>query len=552
MLKITIVFSILLHMTVFGHGGDDGLSSLEEEFSKLSHIHLPMNFNTLEGLVFGYPLPGEHEDHFIEEDHDHSVHESESGFEIDLHPVLFAGYDKINRFVNLTEAKEGRVVDRSSEMDKFLHIQSKKWSLGIGIEGDMHLPLPTWALAFGFSYIKAKNYISKMSLNSRLEKRKKLKIPSNLEAFESWRVGDSLQYMSSGTMVFAVMLGVEPFFHVGPEYIHSGNYQTRISKKESGKLEVELITSKTNSIGLEGNAIIAGVEASRGHGQLSSIKYILDVNNPKSFSVLNLLISGRADLANRQVELGNAKLILRSNMKTRYNSITGSIGLPVLFFRGRSVGNYQANGEIDHIEESDQENMYSSTYMKEKFSRGVISRHSWEMSSVSSTVVKEFNHTNDSIVASQFSYSFSNDNMKFKEFKRKFYSLIKKYNLKDIDHVRLPLRKNGFVEINLKLSLSGQVILRLLRGGELESLSSSRRTLKKLLGLRFKVERSYKNKNYKNMVKSLSRLMKVIFTSDRLTQKFLKNNEDVKIKLQVMGDKIRQHHYECGLTCTLE
>ena len=380
-MKTLSLITLLLSNLAFSHGGDNGPSSLEDEFAKMSHIHLPMNFNTLEGLKIGYALAGEHDEHDDVDGHD--SHEEESGFEADIHPVFFAGYDRINRLVNLEESQSsGNSLDRSQANDKYLSVQSKKWNLGVGLEGDIHLPIPLTSFAVGFSYIKAKNYITKMYLNSKDEKRESLEYPIDSEKLGKWRVGDSMSFTSSGTMVVATMVGIEPFFHIGPEYIHSRTYRVNVTLEDEKTLEVEILTTKTNSIGLEGNALITGAEASAGHGLMRNIVYDIDLTSKLAFSTLKNLLNGRIDLANQDLVNSLGEIVLTSKIKSNYKSITGSIGVPILFYRGGSRGSYISEGVVDRPQENDLEKIYSTTVMSEKFSRGILSRHYWKQSRI--------------------------------------------------------------------------------------------------------------------------------------------------------------------------
>lgn len=566
-----IILAVILPLSVFSHGGDDGPSALEEEFSMMSHIHLPVNFNTLEGLSFGYPFGGDHGheeiDHDDHDDHgdmhtdDHSddideadSHTEENGFELDVHPVVFAGYDRINRYLNLEKAANDTTgLDLSDNNDHYLHVQSRKWNFGYGVEADMHLPLPLWSFAFGVSKIKSKNYISKMILESRTEQRLAIKSPLNMSELSNWRTGDSMSYMTSGSMVFAAMVGIEPFFHIGPEYIHSGNYKINLELKDLNTLVVNIITTKTNSIGIEGNAIISGIEASTGHSKMRNIIYEFDVSNEESLKALGYLLNGRIDLTNKELLTSNGSIVLKSRFNNKYRSITGSFGIPVLYFRGKNRGIYNQEGIVENFEHGDIEQVFSSTTVKEKFSRGLWSRHLWHTESITSSIIRHDDHEDESILSTQFNYSFSNDNMRYGEFAKSYKKLVKRFKL-DTKKLNLPYKRNGFIKIDLSLNLNAADILTLLDGSKLKNIlhSSKARHLKKLLKLKVKIDKDYKASSYASITKSLTKFMRFIFQNDRLLEKFLNQKRSLPLKLSISGDYIRQHNYLCQTSCILQ
>lgn len=160
-MKIFFFFLFILPSLAFSHGGDDGPSSLVEEFAKTSHIHLPVSYSTTEGLSFG--LGGSHG----EEHHEDDLHADETGLEITVHPIALGGVDKIRRMISeeVSESKNLKI-EASTAHSPYSLVENKKWDLGLGIEGETHLPLPVFAAGVGVSYLKGKNYYSIRKLNS--------------------------------------------------------------------------------------------------------------------------------------------------------------------------------------------------------------------------------------------------------------------------------------------------------------------------------------------------------------------------------------------------
>lgn len=485
------LFSLLLSLNTYSHGGDDGPSSLEQEFAKLSHIHLPVNYSTHHGLALGYKF-GAHEDEASEE--------AEAGDEapdLNLHPVFFGGYDKIRRLICLDESREQRI-ELCDENVPHLLLENKKWDLGLGGEVDLHLPIPYVGVGGGITYLKGKNYVSFKVLNNRNEKRSRLNFPTSKSEFENWRVGDQLTFMSKGSVILNVFIGIEPFFHMGPEFIHTGIHRVSAKKTADEILQVEFTVVKSNSVGFEGNAIVLNSEFSKSSGRSNSVTYEFHLNDENDYEGIRALFSGRLNVTNKLMLNSDGEIILKTNFKNKGRSFSGSLGLPVVYFNGVSKGTYHSNGEVEEYEEDEihHHQVYSSIKAKEHFTRGVLSKHSWESQSLISTIVRDEHESNGSILSTVKNWSFSRDRVRSAQFARKMDKLARLTGLKDFKAVKLPKGTEGYVKVDVSINLSGDHILAILSKQE------------KLV-----LESFQKKKDYMGLNKSLLNFMHQIFKS---------------------------------------
>jgi hypothetical protein len=393
-LSLLSIIGLFTSLSAHAHGGDDGPSTLEQEFAKLSHIHLPMNNSTHHGLLWGYEI-GAHEE---EADH----HEEPKGIDVNLHPVLFGGYDKIRRYVCL-ESNQNQEIETCPESAPHLLVENKKWDLGVGGEIDFHLSIPYTGVGGGITYLGGKNYISMRTLQNKNEARAKLNFPTNESEFSNWRVGDQLTYMSKGSVIINAFIGVEPFFHIGPEVIHTGIHRVTAKKTGESTLQIEFANMSSNSLGVEANAIILNAEASKSGGHSNSITYEFNITNVKDFDAVAALFAGRLDLTNKSLSDSNGKVILKNSIQNKGSSLSGNFGFPILFFNGGSKGIYHSNGEIEETEEDENKveeihhhQIYSSTRLKEHFTRGAISKHAWENRTLITTIVRDEHHPDES------------------------------------------------------------------------------------------------------------------------------------------------------------
>ena len=544
-LNSLIAFLLLFSSNAFSHGGDDGPSSLEAEFSKLSHIHLPMNYSTHHGLSFGYEIGAKQESGA-----------EENSIELNIHPVFFGGFDKIERLICLEES-DSKKVENCPSNSKYLLLENKKWDLGIGGELDIHLSIPGTTVGAGVTYIKGKNYFSLKMLNNKNEIRPKLELPTHYSSAGKWRIGDQLTYMSKGSLIINAFVGYEPIFHVGPEFIHTGIHKITVKKISINIFQVEVGLMRSDALGVEANGVIFNAETSKSKGMAKSLIYEFNINNPNSYLGLNTLFAGRLDLTHKLLLESNGSIILKNLVKNKGKSFSGNFGFPILFFNGGSVGTYASVNNIEEIEDNEihQHQMYSVAHVKEHFTRGFLSNHLFLNRSLFTTLIKE-GHDEESVLSATYSWSFSEDKFSEIKLKEKIQKSLLKLGFKNIPILDFSNNHNGYLKAEINLGLSGAQILHLLNLSNLEKIKlieqnkidnklELRKFLKnhkKLVQQRELVEESYSDKNYLELNKHLNDFLKIFFNSEFHTQGFLTYNSLPVAELKLEGEYIKKYH----------
>ncbi len=584
----------LFSLNAFSHGGDSGPSSLEDEFSKTSHIHLPVSYSPSNGLSYGYQIGGhEHEDegHGSEEHHDEThdesaegdldhesgehadsddVHADETGLEITIHPQVIAGFDKFKRYVSQEEStSQDLVVERASEDKEFILIENRKWDLGFGIGAETHLPLPIFAAGLGISFLKGKNYYTIKRLQSKGERRPSLPLPLSKEAIAGWRTGDELSYATKGSLILSALIGIEPFAHFGPVYAHTGTYKFKALLQDSEKLQVEVTTTSTDSIALEGNVIVGSVEAGKSKGHAASMMYEFDLTHPQAFHAVKALFNGRLDVVN-DLLVTTGKIQLKTDLMNRGTFVSGSFGLPYVYFNGAGRGVYHVEGKIDEVQEGHKMQVFMTSSIQERFTRGILSKHRWENKSIVSTVMRG----DHSLISSILSWSFSQDKATSSLVHKKLGKLGNLFGLSLPTEVRLPAGKLGYVKADFNLNLSGQDVLQLLNGDELQKLKVSalrnleedfknkghrafcrvrsftnclqryknriNQKMAKIVLTRRQLEATYQSGAMREVTKNLNVIVGDVFASRYLTKAFVRSIPDLIAELRLEGERIKK------------
>ena len=251
---------------------------------------------------------------------------------------------------------------------------------------------------------------------------------------------------------------------MGPEFIHTGIHRISAKKTADEILQVEFTLVKSNALGFEGNAIVLNSEFSESSGRTNAVMYEFHLDDEKDFEGLAALFAGRLNVTNKLMLNSDGEILLKTNLKNRGRSLSGSFGLPVVYFNGGSKGTYHSNGEVEEYEEDEihHQQVYSSIKSKEHFTRGVLSKHSWESRSLISTIVRDEHESKESILSTFMNWSFSKDRVRSAQFDNKMAKLARLTGLKDFTAVKLPKGTEGYVKVDVSINLSAVHILAIL------------------------------------------------------------------------------------------
>ena len=534
------VLLLFFSVQAFSHGGDDGPSSLESEFAKLSHLHFPFNYSTKEGVLFGYEL--------LNSEHESEDGNDSHGIDINMHPVLFGGVDKIKNYICLEEGNTIQI-EACSESSPYALFETKKWDLGLGAEADVHLPIPMFSAGLGISYLKGKNHYSLRMLKHKNEVREALLLPVSQKNLSQWRPGDQFAYYSKGSLVINIFIGVEPIFHLGPEYIHSGVYKIQVKMIDEKTLFVNIASLSSNAVGAEVNGVILNVEGTQSTGKSIALNFEFNLKNPNAFEALNALFAGKINKTQKLIEKYKDLANLKIDLDTKGTSISGNLGIPMLYATGGGVFNFSSEGEIEDVEQDgqrDEHESYTSSKGKERFSRGVISKHFWENSSVSTSVLRELGITaEDSAMNTAFYLIFSKDKMNIARLEKKINRIAARWGITGLKNVNLPSVDKGYLKLEFLVQWKGMDILRLLNTENLKVIKAQGlvnrkfiNTHEQLTDLRNKIEESYAKKDLSDVTAQVNQFMKVFMGSKVHFQIYSKLFGQPLVQLKLEGENI--------------
>ncbi len=569
-MKSLLLFGLILLSPLALSNGGGGKGSMENEFGRTSQMFLPLSYSTTSGLAFelaGIDLAasgGAIETETPADDID---------LDLEFHPEIDVGFSRIKRKVFTTEAQvpEDLVVATASVHGPYVLIESKSWDLGLGLVTEAQLPLPNIGIGIGVSYLTGKNYYSLRSFQGQ-EERAPLRLPKSAEALAEWRVGDELSYSSRGGLMFNLILGIDPIAKIGPQYAHTGIHRFRLRREDESTLEIEVATLKTDRISIEGSSVVLDLEAGIERGVSRSVIYEIDLTHPAAFQVIDLVLRGRLDLAGTVAFSSAGRIGLRTNLTQRNASLSGSFGVPFLYFNNRGAGVYRNSGTI--IGDNGSTDIFTTTYTRERFTRGAFSKQQWENQSVISTIFSG----PESLIAAAFSWSFSIKKASAELITAKLRQLHWIFGYPALAKLRFSEERLGYMKADFIVNLSGQEIISVLAPATIEALEA--RALKDLEAefgqnghedfcrmrsytnclmryrelvkskaltlrlLREDIESAYQSRTLSQVTQKLSALLRVLFSSRYLARAFVETYPSLKKELRLEGEKIERHRFD--------
>lgn len=572
MKNLLLLFTLIFAFPLWAQRTQPGHSSLEGEFIKQSNIKMPVVYTAISGLSFDLSIPAD-EVSQTEDDLFGDV----TGMSVNAGPIAYGGFEKTKRIVSEeVSERNDLVIEQASPDSPFYLIESLKWDLGIGVEIYTTLPTPIGLIGGSVAFLKGKNYYSIRRFSGPKEARSKLLLPVSRENLKSWKVGDQLFYATRGGAVFNVFLGLKPFISLGPEYIHSGSYRIRSQLIEENLMEIEVTTTRTDSIGLEAVNLPVKFELSKGKGHLNALIYHFDLTNPGALKGMAHLYHGRFDLTNQQMLSSGGKIKLSTKINHTYTSLSGKAGIPFIWSMGGGLAWAKSEGEFekDYDGESAKFEAFSSSDIREYYSKGILSSHKWFNETVSSTVLRNSNAEN-SVITSFYSWSLSKNNMNERLLQKRFQKLARIFGLPKLAEIKLPSKRMGYVKADFTINFSGADILNLLNTNNLEVMGKNavdslakdftkyghktfcrirdyqdcfnrhvsviKEKHETLVSLTNELDTHYKNDGIRKVTTKLTKIVKHLFSSRYLTRAYAEMRPELFFELRLEGEKIKKH-----------
>jgi len=571
---IVLLMTVLSSTLAMAHGDHSrGVMALEDQFARLGHMHLPVEIS-LDGKAH-LKIP------FIEEDH----HEDEAGHgeRFFLHPLLYTGLI-INNYYVSNQTQMSPVIELANQDQEYVKISTFKWDLGLGTELETHVS-DLLNVGIGVSFVKGKNYYSERILLSKNEKRQKLKLPTTIDKFNHWRIGDKLVFSNRSLLIFNLGVSIS-VLNISPYYGISGQYVFKYKKIDDKNLRVDITNLKSKSLGLEVSIPLVKTELEKYTSYGKGFSFIIDMTTEEGINAFRSLQMGDLRYAQKLTNM-LPFMIANQDMNSEGNTKQWKISVPFLMTWRKMQTNDYTLTEEEHVIEEHKETMYISTLSKDFLKAGLILNNKNDQKTIQSVIIEhnEDDHDHDtdhdhkaeeegSIYATNLIWSYEKEWANNKELTKKLAVYSKESGIDELVNIKFPEGKLGYTRIDLIINITGDILLKLLHDKTLQNLSNEaedilakdfskygKKYFCEILSYEKCVQR-YKNfisssiskmkesrnliakeallNNKKKLLNSTTKLVKDLNSSHYLFKAFLKLNETAKKTIHIMGEDIKK------------
>jgi len=445
MMKVTLLLLCLFFTDLaLSNGGPGPIPpSLEEEFTFHSHSHLPIEFG-INGSI-NYKLP------FVA----HDGKQGERNLELFIHPLAIFGFDKVDRVVSLGTSNSSSL-QQSQKQDRFLHIKSFKWDLGLGVEIETYLKFPL-TLGIGPSYLRGKNYYRETILNSRYEKRDKLRIPKTSEEFNKWRIGDKITFGARSSFIFGASVSYS-VINTGVLVSSTGQYIIKFQKVSDTNLEVRITNLKTKARTLVARALIVAGELERYAARGNGFTFSYNMKSTEAVKALKQTLIGNLTLAQKIAKTDASTVEEISSYNSIHNGNTqfSKFYIPLLYTYQKSRNKDYAIINKEFISDDETKRISISSITKENRTRGPLSKHMINSETIRVITVEDINKDEQSVLASNVYWKFEKDKTTVSELKGFLSSIAKRTGISRINDIKIPGGKLDFTRVQVAVNLSAQ------------------------------------------------------------------------------------------------
>lgn len=571
---IILLMAILCSEFAFAHGDHSrGVQALEDQFSALGHMHLPVEFG-LNGETH-LNIPGLKDD----------AHDVDHGVEYVIHPLVYFGLNIDNQLINNALSNSSNL-EIFNINDSYTKITTQKWDLGLGSE--LEAILPNFTAGIGLSFIKGENYYSERILNSKTENRKKLKLPKTTEIFNSWRINEKMVYGSRSIVIFNLGIGYGPL-QVSPYVGIQGQFVFKYKKINDQFLSVEVTNLASKSLGFEGTLVLARTEIEKYTSKGKGFNFLIDMTAPEGVEAFQQILVGNFINA-QNLEINNQPYLQAINTFRSIGSTNQiQFSIPFLFtIRKMNTKDFtETNSHL--ISEDEKENIYISSLSNEFKRTGLLTKNKLDQKIIQSIIVThdedhdDHDHDHEhkalsphehSILAGNMIWSFEKEKTSKSEVLAKLNQYYAETGLEKLKEIDLPITELGQTRIDFTINLTGDALIQLLdeqflKELEEEALSTLvldfnqrgakffckiknenkclknfklfiKKTISSIKKLQFKITKSYLAKDNNKMLKATTKLLKNLKLSNYIFKTYLKNTPTLKKQIHFVGESFRK------------
>ncbi|MES2802488.1 MAG: hypothetical protein V4654_08360 [Bdellovibrionota bacterium] len=336
-------------------------------------------------------------------------------------------------------------------------------SAGLGGKLNWHFPNSTglasklW-LTVGLMPMAAKTSVSHQHQPSlqKAMSAKALKVPMQASDFNSWAMNDSVNYSSTGGLIFSIGVGV-PGVNIGSDFIIQGTFSTYVEKVSANEVYVMISNTDAKSLVMQVDATVVQVGVTKYKEIEEGMSYMINYKDPVGYKAYHDLIRGNVAAIQMLLQDPAVTAIQKWEKLNRVQIrklAHFNFGIPFIMSWGWTAGKIYEFSDTRAFYDNTRAEVDYGVYIKEKRKK-IFGSKTVKTESFYGSVYRLYNYDNDLMtryIFGQYLYNADDNKAKTKDMKKVINNLIEKTGLSQLSLSIPKYKKLKFSRINLEVN----------------------------------------------------------------------------------------------------
>lgn len=284
------------------------------------------------------------------------------------------------------------------------------------------------------------------------------KVPMHATDFNSWALNDSVNYSSTGGLIFSAGVGA-PGVNIGSDFIVQGTFSTYVEKVSANEVYVMISNTDAKSLVMQVDATVIQVGVTKYKEIEEGMSYMINYTDPVGYKAYHDLIRG--NVAAIQLLLQDPAVTAiqkweKLNRAQVRKLAHFNFGLPFIMSWGWTAGKIYEFSDTQAFYNNTRAEVDYGVYIKEKRKK-ILGSKTVKTESFYGSVYRLYNYENDLMskyIFGQYVYNADDNKTKTKDMKKVINNLVEKTGLAQLA-LNIPnYSKLKFSRINLELNFN--------------------------------------------------------------------------------------------------
>ena len=324
-------------------------------------------------------------------------------------------------------------------------------SAGLGGKYDWNFPNSTGLASKIWLTVGLMPMAGKMSVSHQFQpsfnqamSAKARKIPMQATDFNNWALEDSVNYSSTGGLIFSVGVGA-PGVNIGTDFIVQGTFSTYVEKVSANEVYVMISNTDAKSLVMQVDATVVQVGVTKYKEIEDGMSYMINYKDPLGYKAYHDLIRGNVAAIQNLLANPEQTAIQKWEKLDRFQIrklAHFNFGIPFIMSWGWTAGKIYEFSDTRAFYDNTRAEVEYGVYIKEKRKK-IFGSKTVKTESFYGSVYRLYNYENDLMtkyIFGQYIYNADDNKAKTKDMNKVIDNLIEKTGLTQLE-LKIPNSK---------------------------------------------------------------------------------------------------------------